>query len=264
MKSDHWFYRVFRECPWLPHRLLGLPEDRANEYQFHADDLKEVSLRLDGILRPTVPSDVYIFLEAQLYRDTEFYRKWVAKILLYSLQNRIEGEWRGLVLFGNRGHEPILSHGIEEWIGSGRIHRVYLEELPEYPDVSLDVAVLKLAVTSPEQLIANASKLVAATKASSVADPKKLLGLIESFLVANFPQLTREEIQKMLQLHDISESVIFQEGKIEGKLEGKLEGKIEERTSIILRLHSRGRSVEEICDILGVDREAVRNALASR
>src|SRR4051794_40748375 len=140
MKSDHWFYRVFRECPWLSHRLLGIPEDKANKYQFHADDLKEVSLRLDGILRPAAPTDVTIFLEAQLYRDAEFYRNWMAKIMLYAHQHRIEGEWRGLVLFGNRSHEPVLSHGIEEWIGSGRIHRVYLEELPEYPHVSLEVA----------------------------------------------------------------------------------------------------------------------------
>ena len=43
-----------------------------------------------------------------------------------------------------------------------------------------------------------------------------------------------------------------------GKIEGKIEGKLEERTAIILRLHSMGRSVEEICEILGVDREAVR------
>jgi predicted transposase/invertase (TIGR01784 family) len=266
MKSDHWFYRVFRECPWLSLRLLGLPEDRANEYQFHADDLKEVSLRLDGILRPTVPTDVSIFLEAQLYRDAEFYRKWMAKILLYSVQNRIEGDWCGLVLFGNRGHEPDLRHGIEEWIGSGRIRRVYLSELPEYPAVSLDVALLKLAVASRESLIEKASDLVTAAKASEsvVRDPKKLLGLIEALVVSNFPRLTREEIRSMLQLHDISESTIFQEGKQEGLLEGKLKGKLEERMTMIARLHAKGRSVEEICDFLGVEMETVQEALASR
>jgi predicted transposase YdaD len=182
----------------------------------------------------------------------------MAKISIYSLQHCIEGDWRGLVLFGNRGHEPNRSHGIEEWIGSGRIERAYLEELPDYPDVSLDVAVLKLAVASRETLIQKACDLVTVAKASesTVNDPKKLLGLIEAFLVSNFPLLTRAEIHAMLQLHDISESTIFQEGKLEGKLE--------ERMAMIVRLYSKGRSVEEICDFLGVDDETVRKALAQR
>jgi predicted transposase/invertase (TIGR01784 family) len=256
MKSDHWFFAVFRDLPWLYFRLIGLPEGQATNYRFDAAELKEISLRLDGILRPEAPGETFFFLEAQLYKDAAFYRKWVAKILLYSHKNQIEADWRGLVLFGGRSHEPNPSYGIQEWIDSGRIRRVYLEELPDFPGASLEVAVLKLAIAKPDNLLDQARDLVTQVKATnaSVQEPKKLLAIIEAFVVSNFPQLTRAEIQAMLLLNDIRESTIFQEGLQEGKLEEKM--------AIIALLHSKGRSIREICELLNVDEKLVKQALS--
>jgi predicted transposase/invertase (TIGR01784 family) len=265
MKSDHWFYGIFRDLPWLLFRLMGLPETHAAGYRFDAVELKAVSLRLDGIFCPGRPNEPYFFLEAQLYKDAEFYRKWLVKIVLYAHQYRIEEDWRGLVLFGNRGHEPNRFPVMEEWIASGRIRRVFLDELPDYPDVSLEVAVLKLAVTSRETLIEKARDLVTVAKAmeSDLKGQKKLLGIIEAFLVSNFPRLSRAEIQAMLQLHDIRESTIFQEGVQEGRQEGRQEGKLEARVEMINRLHSLGLPCEKICEYSGLDEKVVRNILAA-
>lgn len=266
MKSDHWFYGFFRECPATFFRLMGRPPERAADYRYDAVELKAVSLRLDGIFCPLQAGGGYFFLEAQLYKDADFYRKWMAKILLYTLQYRVEDDWHGLVLFGSQAQEPSHPPGLDEWLASGRIQRVYLNELPDYPDASLDVAVLKLAVTKPEQLVDRARDLASAVKTAQpgLTDPKKLLGIIEAFLVSNFPRMTREEIQTMLQLNDIRESTIFQEGLQEGKLEGLQEGKLAEQLEIIARLHAKGRSVAEICEWLDVDESLVRKALTPR
>ncbi len=262
MKSDHWFYAIFRDCPWLFFRLMGLTEAQAAEYRFDAIELKEVSLRLDGLFRPERNGEPYYFFEAQLYKDADFYRKWMVKMLLYNLQNRVEGDWRGLVLFGSRGHEPSVSHGIGEWLASGRVQRVFLDELPEYPDASIDVAVLKLAVTKADCLLDKARELAAVARkmSANVNDTKKLLGTIASFVIANFPKMTRMEIQAMLQLGDIRESTVFQEAKEEGKVEGK----VVQLYATIALLFSKGRSIPEICDLLDVDDKTVKSALAAQ
>jgi predicted transposase/invertase (TIGR01784 family) len=257
MKSDQWFYRLFRDRPWLLFRLMGASEAQATDFRFDAPELKEISVRLDGVFCPARADGLHYFLEVQLYKDEEFYRKWIVKILLYSLQYRMQGDWRGLVVFGNRQQERGQNQGIEEWIASGRIQRVYLEELPDFPETSLDVAVLKLAVTKEVDVLEKARDLVTVVRnnQANVIEPAKLLGMIEAFVVSNFPDITRQEIQIMLQLHDIRESRIYKEGLQDGK--------IEEKTAMIARLHSKGLSIEQICDFLGVDAEIVRKALAS-
>ena len=84
----------------------------------------------------------------------------------------------------------------------------------------------------------------------------------------------------MLQLNDIRESTIFQEGKQEGKLEGLQEGiregeqvgirkglqegMLEGQMAIIARLHAKGRSIAEICDLLDVEESLVHKALERR
>lgn len=262
MKSDNWFYAIFRDFPWLYFRLMGLPEDQAAHYRFDAVELKEISLRLDGIFCPERKGEPYYFLEAQLYKDREFYLKWMTRILLYNLKYRIEEDWRGLVLFGDRSHEPDHLHGISEWIASGRIQRVFLDELPDFPDASLEVAVLKLAVARPESLLDDARNLATVAKGTP-ADPKelkRLLDMIASFVVANFPQMTREEIEAMMQLGDIRKSVVYKEALQEGEVRGEAKITIKH----IQRMHSKGFSVAEICDALEVDEKRVKAALASR
>lgn len=256
MKSDHWFYRIFRDLPWLYFRLLGLPDEQAEGYSFEAAELKDVSMRLDGIFQPRIPGRAYFFLEAQLYKDSEFYPRWLAKILLYLANERVASDWRALVLFGSRSQEPEPPFGVQEWIDSHRLELLYLDELPDFPDTSLEVAVLKLAVSSEADAVDKARALVTAARSTRQrpAERRALLGLIEAFLVSNLPRLTREEIQTMLQLHDIRESAIYQEGKNDGEME--------EKRKIVALLREKGKSVQEISELLDLEESAVQALIA--
>jgi len=49
----------------------------------------------------------------------------------------------------------------------------------------------------------------------------KVVELIENAVLAHFPQLTREELENMVQTLDLRQTKVFQEAKAEGKAEGK-------------------------------------------
>lgn len=77
------------------------------------------------------------------------------------------------------------------------------------------------------------------------------------------PRLSREEIQTMLQVHDIRESRVYQEAREEGLKEGMEQG-IEKGISMaIAKMASKKMSAAEIAAILELDVELVRKALAN-
>lgn len=75
---------------------------------------------------------------------------------------------------------------------------------------------------------------------------QKVLEFIEAIVVYKFPNLSREEIEAMLNLNLIRQTKVYQEAKEEGKLE------------VVPKLLKRGFSIQEIAELLGVDVEAVR------
>jgi predicted transposase YdaD len=91
--------------------------------------------------------------------------------------------------------------------------------------------------------------------------------LIETVIIYKLAQLSREEIQTMLQVHDIRETRVYQEAKEEGLKEGMEKGiekgmekgiekgmeKGIEKGVAIAKLASRKKSVAEIAAILEVD-----------
>ena len=52
MKTDTLFYSIFHQFPTLFFKLIGRDYSDAQNYQFVTDELKEISLTLDGLLFP--------------------------------------------------------------------------------------------------------------------------------------------------------------------------------------------------------------------
>ena len=77
------------------------------------------------------------------------------------------------------------------------------------------------------------------------------------------PRLSREEIQAMLQVHDIRETRVYQEAKEEGLKEGMEKGMEKERLRAISKMAARNMSAAEIADILGLDEQFVRQQMAN-
>jgi predicted transposase YdaD len=87
-----------------------------------------------------------------------------------------------------------------------------------------------------------------------------LIELIERVIIYKLSRFTREEIQAMLQIHDIRESRVYQEAIEEGEKKGMEKGI--EKGAAIVRLAARKKSVAEIAAVLEVDVELVRQVLA--
>ncbi len=56
MKSDHLYYRLFRELPGCFFRLVGRPGEDADRYELNAVEYKETAVRLDGLFQPRDPT----------------------------------------------------------------------------------------------------------------------------------------------------------------------------------------------------------------
>lgn len=87
--------------------------------------------------------------------------------------------------------------------------------------------------------------------------------MIETVIIYKLSRLSREEIQTMLQIHDIRNSRVYQEAREEGLNEGEEKG-IEKLTiEVIAKMAAKNISVAEIANILDMDVERVRQALAN-
>jgi predicted transposase YdaD len=139
-------------------------------------------------------------------------------------------------------------------------------------DLSPNLAILQLIVLPGNRVGKAARKIL-----ENVVSPKEFtdrLDLIEAILVSKFPQMSPEEIFKMLDLKtaDITQTRFYrdvfalgaQEGRAEGKAEGRAEGKAEGRAEgkqegeaqlIIRLLHRRcgGLSPSEETQIRSLD-----------
>lgn len=81
--------------------------------------------------------------------------------------------------------------------------------------------------------------------------------MIETTILYKLPRLSREEIQAMLEVHDIRETRLFQEALQEGR-----EEEIKKRDPAIARMAAAGMPPAQIASFLEVNVEKVRQVLA--
>jgi predicted transposase/invertase (TIGR01784 family) len=89
-----------------------------------------------------------------------------------------------------------------------------------------------------------------------------VLQSIETVIVHQFPNWSRAEIEKMLQVTDISQTRVFQEaleqGREEGREKGREEGREEGIESVARQLLKIGRPIAEIARATGLTPGQVR------
>jgi predicted transposase/invertase (TIGR01784 family) len=143
--------------------------------------------------------------------------------------------------------------------------------MPEVAEAPLGLSILYLIRQTESQAAATAQALVARSKREieDAALRAELVELIETVILYKLPQLSREEIQAMLQVHDIRQSRVYQEAKEEGRKEGIELGIETERQRIfqeklrsIAKLAALKMSAETIADLLGLDVDLVRKEMA--
>jgi predicted transposase/invertase (TIGR01784 family) len=279
MITDPLFYRLFEISPETFFLVLGMPSDQAHDmaarYQYDAMEFKETSHRVDGIFRPKEPGLPLYVLEVQFYRLPNVFAGLLAKTYTYLKQNDPGQPFVGVVLFASRNLEPSHLAPYQPLLDAGLVRRFYLDDMPEIPEAPLGLSILYLIRESEVQAPTAARELVGRTK-QEIGDEAlrhDLVELIETVIMYKLPRLGREEIQAMLQVHDIRESKVFQEAKEEGLKEGLEKGiekgveterqrSLHEKLRAAAKLAALDLSAEAIADSLGLDLEVVRAELA--
>jgi predicted transposase/invertase (TIGR01784 family) len=228
MKTDKLFYRIFLNQPGLLAELLpGIPPDC--QFDYSAPVIKEQEFRHDGILTPVEndPNLPIVFLEAQMQPDTDFYGRYFAEIYLYLKQYKIIRSWRGLLILKSRRHD-LGSEIPYQYQLDNQVQRLYLQDLLHQNPLSPNLALLQLIILPKTKTVQAAQNLLESSKGQ--AEFRQKLDLVEAILVNKFPNLSLEEILKMLDLKtaDITQTRfyrdVFQLGRQEGEQKGRQEG----------------------------------------
>jgi predicted transposase/invertase (TIGR01784 family) len=240
MKTDSLFYRLFQKRPIMALGLTELTASADAGYALRAEEIKETGFRLDGVLVPakTHPTAPFVFIEAQMRRDVEFWQRWFGSIMVFLRRQSPLRPWRALVIFGKASHDPGMQEAYRPLLEHPWVRRVYLDELARQPATTLDQQLLQLIAAKPAVAVTQARTLLLTQRAQvAPLDWPDLVDLVETILVYKLPRKTREEILKMLGFADVElkQTRFYQDVFAEGRQEGRQEGQQE----LVLRLLRR-------------------------
>jgi predicted transposase/invertase (TIGR01784 family) len=238
METDSLFYRLFSEKPKVLFELLGEKAPRTT-YTFGSYEIKQTSLRADGILQPRSPKSPIVFVEAQGYLDrkNEVYPSFFAKIFMYLRDQTPVNDWRAVMLFTKRKFDPGVPIHYQDFLITERLQLVYLDEMPSISDQSLEVSLIQL-FSMKEKLVFDRAKLIleqSQRQTSDGVEQQRVLEWIVTVFVHKFPKLSREEIKTMLGTKaELKKTRFYQEIQEEEREAGKEEGKKEGKEELLL------------------------------
>ncbi len=219
MRRDTIFYQLFQQSPTLLFELLPQLPDRANEYVFEAIEVKETTFRLDGVFLPPTTNGIIYFCEVQFQLDELLYERINSEIGIYTYRNRERfANWQAVVIYPSRSIEQSNTDTVRELLASGRIQRVYLDELGEIETLPIGISLMVL--TTLEGDVAKTEAKRAIDRANGDRD---IIEMITKIVVYKFNSLSREDVDLMLGI-ELQQTRVYQEAKAEGKVEGELIG----------------------------------------
>ncbi len=217
MHTDTIFYQIFLTFHTLLFELLGEPPENAKGYKFTSVEVKEKAFRFDGIFMPDSGEKPIYFVEVQFQPKPEFYWEFITEINIYLNQYKPQQDWQAVALFAKRSLDvELLTNYQQELVNSGRIKRIYLDEIPSG---SIGMGLIELIVSKENQAPELVKNLMQRTKTeiSNNSEREGIIELLETVLLSKFSQLTRQEIEAMFLVNDIKQTRVYQEAKQEGR-----------------------------------------------
>ena len=227
MRTDTLFYQLFQSFNTLLFELIDHPIAEAEGYKFSSAEIKEKSFRFDGIFMPETNDKPIFIVEVQFQPKEDFYSEFLAEIFLYLNQYRPTQDWQAVAIFAKHNSEPTPNKFCQELIISGRITRIYLEDLREETN-SLGIAIIQLILATEKKAPTMARKLAQKVEQETNTELRdNVVEFIEAVLVYKFPKLSRQEVESMFTHSDLKKTRVYQEAMQEGKQEGLQIGKQE-------------------------------------
>ena len=230
MRRDTIFYQIFQQIPTLLFTLVAEPPQEASQYTFDAIEVKETGFRMDGVFMPPNPDGVVYFCEVQFQEDKVLYERMDAEIGIFVYRNRERlSDWAAVVIYPTRSVEQSRKKTVQEMLDSGRIQRVYLDELGKIETLPTGSGLMVLTILEDEEAKSEARGLIQRS-----AGNKDTIDLVSKIMVNKFSTLSRDEVDVMLDIK-LQETRVYQEAVAEGEARGRAEGE----GGLVLRLLNR-------------------------
>jgi predicted transposase/invertase (TIGR01784 family) len=238
MRRDSIFYQLFRQSPTLLFELLPQPPENAAGYVFEAIEVKETAFRIDGVFLPPTRFGLVYFAEVQFQLDELLYERMLSEVAIYTYRQRdLFADWRAVVIYPSRSVEQSRTEMVREMLASGRIQRVYLDELGEIEELPIGVGLMVLTTIEGNEATTNARSLIERAQGS-----EDIIDLISTIMVYKFSNLSRDEVDAMLGI-ELAQTRVYQEAKAEGEAigeaRGEARGKAEEGKALVIRQLTR-------------------------
>ena len=219
MRRDTIFYQIFQQIPTLLFTLVAKPPQEADQYTFDAIEVKETGFRMDGVFMPPNPGGVVYFCEVQFQEDKVLYERMVAEIGIFIYRNRERlSDWAAVVIYPTRSVEQSRKKTVQEMLDSGRIQRVYLDELGKIETLPTGLGLMVLTILEDEEAKSEARGLIQRSEGN-----KDTIDLVSKIMVNKFSNLSRDEVDLMLDIK-LQETRVYQEAVAEGRARGRAEG----------------------------------------
>ena len=242
MRTDDLFFEFFKLVPNATFELFQFTP--LCRYEFEAPvvkkEIKKVERRMDGLLKPTEAEHPHYFVEFQGYNDKTIYWRLLHQISLYHELEPEQGKkkWQAFVIFLDSSYDPglkslgSLAHGADKWLHTGTLGQL-LNSITN-PSPVLDV--LRPVIADSEEVqekapvwAKNLSRLRGLTYVGAQA---RLQQIFVQFVIQKLTHLSRKEIDRMLGLTPLEQTVAGKELIELGRQEAK-------RESIIYLLTTR-------------------------
>jgi predicted transposase/invertase (TIGR01784 family) len=217
MKQDTIFYQLFKRSPTLLFELLANFPPQAADYRFDSVEVKETAFRADGVFLPPTPEGNVYFGEVQQAGDNLLYERLMAEVSIFAYRDRDSfKDWRAVVLYPSRDIEQERLEIVQEFLASGRITRIYLDELGSIEDLPWGLALMVLTILPSDEMLAKAKEMLQrfsmeeATSTETSTEGSAILDLVTTAIIYKFSELTRDEVLAMLGL-ELQEPRAFQE-----------------------------------------------------
>lgn len=242
MRRDTIFFQLFQQFPTLLFELVPQPPDRADEYIFDSIEVKETSFRIDGVFIPPDATGIVYVCEVQFQLDPLLYERLVSEISIYIYRNRERfANWQAIVIYPSKSIEQSRLGTVEELLASGRIIRVYLDELVAGEELSVGLGLMVLTTLEGDLATAEARRLIGQAQGS-----RDIINLVSTIFLYKFNNLSRDEVDLMLGI-ELQQTRVYREAMAEGevlglergKVEGRTEGKAEGERALVLKLLNR-------------------------
>jgi predicted transposase/invertase (TIGR01784 family) len=208
MRRDTIFYQLFVQSPMLLFELIPNPPRNASQYVFDAIEVKETAFRMDGVFIPPDSSGIVYFCEVQFQPDELLYERMLAEISIYVYRHRdLFLDWQAVVIYPSRSVEQSRQEIVRELLASGRITRVYLDELGEVEELSTALGLMVLTTLEGDEAKAEARRLIGQAQGS-----RDIINLVSTIVLYKFDTLSRDEVDLMLGI-ELKQTRVYQEAR---------------------------------------------------